>query len=151
LPLVPKGTWKTQFMVNLFTVVVVAIISLIVLNYVIKDTGVYRWIVSAVGAVIALFSFGTIPVAIISMFKKNISSGIGFLAVMLAFSKSKICGILRSSFLKAIVYVAGIWALEVRFNSLSEGLSQISSVLVAFGPIIIMLIGIGFILKSVKI
>ena len=97
-----------------------------------------------------MLSVGTIPILIVSLFKKNSSAGIGVIASLLLFSQSKIVGILRAAFLKAIVYVCGIWMLEKHFGSITNGLSQLSAVLIAFGPVVVMIIGIVFILKSVK-
>ncbi len=150
LPLT-QGSATGKFMVNLFTGIVVAIISLLLLNNVIKETNVYQWIVSAIGSIIALLSVGTIPTLIVSMFYKNRTAGIGFLGALLLFSKSKIAGVLRSSFLKAIVYVYGIWILEKNYGSVASGLSALSTVLVAFGPVFVMIIGIVIILKSAKL
>lgn len=145
-----QGNTTGKFMVNLFTGIIVAIASLLLLNYVIKDSSVYQWIVSVIGSVIALFSVGTIPILIISLFKKNSTAGIGLIGTLLLFSQSKIVGILRSAFLKAIVYVCGIWMLESKFGTIANGLSQLSAILIAFGPVVVMIIGIVFILKSVK-
>lgn len=149
LPLT-QGSATGKFMVNLFTGIVVAIASLLLLNYVVKETTVYQWIVSAIGSIIALLSLGTIPMLIVSLFKKNSSAGIGLIGTLLLFSKSKIVGVLRASFLKAVVYVGGIWMLEKHFGGIANGLSQLSTILIAFGPVVVMIIGIVFILKSVK-
>ena len=150
IPLSQKND-NSKFMVNLFTGIVVAIASLLVLNYVIKETSVYQWIVSIVGSIIALLSIGTIPIIIISLFKKNITAGIGLIGIIMLFSKSKIAGVLRASFFKAIIYVCGIWLLEKYFGSIASGLSQISTILVAFGPAFVMIIGLVIILKSAKL
>ena len=138
-------------MVNLFTGIVVAIASLLLLNYVVKETTVYQWIVSAIGSIIALLSVGTIPLLIVSLFKKNSPAGIGLIGTLLLFSKSKIVGVLRASFLKTIVYVGGIWMIEKHFGNIAHGLSQLSTVLVAFGPVVVMIIGLVLILKSAKL
>ena len=131
-------------MVNLFTGIVVAIVSLLLLNYVIKGSSIYQWVVSVIGSAIALLSVGTI----VSLFRKNSSAGIGLIGTLLLFSQSKVVGILRASFLKAIVYVCGIWMLEKHFGSIANGLSQLSAILIAFGPVVVMIIGIVLILKS---
>lgn len=149
LPLT-QGSATGKFMVNLFTGIVVAIASLLLLNYIIKGTSVYQWIVSAIGSIIALLSVGTIPMLIVSLFKKNSPAGIGLIGSLVLFSKSKVVGVLRASFLKAIVYVFGIWMLEKYFGNISNGISQLSTLLIAFGPVIIMIIGIAFIMKSLK-
>ena len=88
---------------------------------------------------------------IVSLFKKNSSAGIGLIGTLLLFSKSKIVGVLRASFLKAIIYVGGIWMIEKHFGSIANGLSQLSTILVAFGPVVVMIIGLVFILKNTKL
>lgn len=151
LPLVKVGE-RGEIMVRLLNGIIVAIASLLLLNYVIKRTGVYQWIVSALGCVIALFTVGTIPMQIISLFRKNsASNGIGIMGGLLLFSQSRMAGVLRASLYDAAIYVCGIWVLETRFGSIANGLSQVSAVLVAFGPVVIMIIGLVFILKSAKI
>ena len=104
--------------------------------------------VSIIGITIALISVGTIPMLIISIFKKTATAGIGLIGTLVLFSKSKVAGILRAAFLKAIVYVYGIWMLEKYFGSIANGLSQVSIVLIAFGPVVIMIIGLVLILRS---
>lgn len=150
LPLT-QGSATGKFMVKVFTGIVVAIASLLLLNYVIKKTSVYQWIVSAIGSIIALLSVGTIPMLIVSLFKKNSTAGVGLIGTLLLFSKSKIAGVLRASFLEAVVYVCGIWMLEKHFGTIANGLSQLSTVLVAFGPVVVMIIGLVLILKSAKL
>ena len=133
-------------MVKLFTGTVLALVSLFILNFIIKETSAYKLITSIIGATISLISIGSIPLAIISLIKKNHFSAIGILGAIYLFSKSRIAGILRDSFFKAIIYVLGIWLLERYFGNIANGVSQISLILVAFGPVIIILIGIGFVL-----
>jgi hypothetical protein len=87
---------------------------------------------------------------IVLLFKKNSTIGVGVIGSLLLFSQSKIVGILRAAFLKAIVYVCGIWMLEKYFGAIANGLSQLSAILVAFGPVVVMIIGLVFILKSEK-
>ena len=49
------------FMVKILIGMVVALAALLLLNYVIKKTDTYNWIVAVVGSIIALLSTGTIP------------------------------------------------------------------------------------------
>ena len=137
-----------NLMTNLLVAMLSAIVGLLILNYVIKDSSAYQWIVSVIGSIIALISVGTIPMLIVSIFKKNTTAGIGLIGTLLLFSKSKVAGILRASFLKAMVYVYGIWMLEKHFGSIANGLSQVSIVLIAFGPVVVMIMGLVIILKS---
>ena len=150
LPLT-KGDAKGKGMVDLFTGIVVAIISLLILNYVIKASSVYQWIVAALGSVIALISLGSVPALIIAKLKKNSLAGIGLIGALLLFSRSKIMGVLRSSFLKAVIFTLGILLLEKQFGSIADGMSVITAFLVAFGPVLVMIIGLVIILRSVKI
>lgn len=82
--------------------------------------------------------------------RKNSTMGVGLSSLLLLFSQSKVVGIFRTVFLKAIVYVCGIWMLEKYFGTIANGLSQLSAILVAFGLVIIMMIVLVIILKSVK-
>lgn len=47
-------------MVKILIGTVVALAALLLLNYVIKKTDTYNWIVAVVGSIIALLSMGTI-------------------------------------------------------------------------------------------
>ena len=147
LPL-SSGEAVGKFMVKLFTGIVIAVLSLALLNYVIKQSSAYRWIISVLGGVISLVSVGSIPFLIISTFNSNLNSGLGMIGLLILFSKSKVVGILRDSFLKAIVFVIGIWLLERFFGSIANGVSQLSVILIAFAPVIVCIIGVFFILKS---
>ena len=149
LPLT-RGNATGKFMVKVFTGIVLALFSLFLLNYVVKETSAYKWVVSVIGCMISVVSIGTIPITIISLLKKNSMTGIGIVSVLLLFSQSKVVGILRDSFFKAIVYVFGIWMLEKHFGSVSDGLSQLSTLAVLFGPAFVMIIGVVLILKSIK-
>lgn len=144
-------TNRGNIMTNLFVSFLAAILGLLILNYVIKKASIYRSIVSIIGGIIAFTSIGTIPLHIMSLFNKNSSAGIGIIGALLLFSKSRIVGILRSAILKAIVFVCGIWILENRFGSLANGLSQAVAIMVAFGPVLVMIVGIVLILKSAKL
>ena len=148
LPLA-TGSFRGKFMVNLFVGILVAIISLLLLNYVIKPTSAYQWLVAAIGVIISTLSLGTIPAAIAALLSRKRMGGIGIMGMIALFSQSKIMGVVRSSFLKAIVYVIGIGLLEKHFGSIANGFSQISLFFVAFAPVVVMIIGLVFILKSV--
>ena len=140
-----------NLMTNLFVAIVSAIAGLLILNYFIKTSDIYHTIVSIIGSIIVVLSVGTIPMVIITLIRKKrlatvaVATGIGLLFL---FSKSKIMGTLRSAVFKAIVYVGGIWILEKHFGSIANGMSFISSVFVAFGPVLVMQIGLYFIVKS---
>lgn len=147
-----KHFWNSgNLMTNLFVAIISAIAGLLILNYFIKTSDIYHTIVSIIGSIIVILSVGTIPMVIITLIQKKrlttvaVATGIGLLFL---FSKSKIMGTLRSAVYKAIVYVGGIWILEEHFGSLANGMSFISSVFVAFGPVLVMLIGLYFIVKS---
>lgn len=140
---------RKKLMVRILTSVVVSLVSLMLLNYVIKQTGLYRYAVTAVGAIISLLSLGSIPASIVSLLKKNAVSGVGLLTTVILFSKNPLIRILRTSFFDSIIYVAGIYVLESRFHSIAESVSVISVLIVSFMPVLLMLIGIYYILKSV--
>ena len=146
-----SGSARGKIMVNLFTAVVVALACLLFFNYVIKTSAVYQWIASGLAAVISLITLGTIPITIISLFKKTAVRVTGIIALLFLFSRNKLAGALRSGFLKAIVYVAAIFVLENRFGSIASGMSFISSLTVAFLPVVIVCIGLWFILKSARL
>mgnify|MGYP006065924499 CR=1 FL=1 len=141
---------KGQFLVKCFVGVMLSLLSLLLLNYVIKETIVYQWIVAVIGTIISIISIGTIPFTLIAFIKKNRVLGIGVLGILLAFSKSKIVGIMRDAFLKAIVFVFGIWILEDYFGDLATSASWIFHFLVAFGPVVVLLIGVSVLLKTLK-
>lgn len=146
---VNSGSAKGKFMVKVFTGIMLSLISLLILNFVIKQSGPYQYIVAAVGAVIAALSAVSIPIAIFSLVKKPGVCGVGLLAAAVVFSTSRAAGILRDAFFKAIVYVAGIYVLESRFGSIASGMSQMSLLAVAFGPVAIMLAGIFVMVRFV--
>lgn len=147
LPLT-QGNAVGKLMVKLFTGIVLALVSLLLLNYVIKGSAVYQWVVSLIAGAISIVSVGSIPLLIVSLIKKHSATGVGIIGAAVLFSQSKVAGILRDSFLKAVIYVLGIWLLEKKFGSIAAGMSQISMILVAFGPVVVMLIGIVLIIKS---
>ena len=134
-------------MIKILIGIVVALAALLLLNYVIKKTDTYNWIVAVVGSIIALLSMGTIPFLVISQLNANRVARVGLVGALLLFSKSSVAGILRASFLKAIIYVFGIWVLENNFDSLSN----LSMILAAFAPACVIIIGLILILKSAKI
>ena len=148
LPLT-SGSATGKFMVKMFTGVVLSLVSLMILNYVIKDSEPYRYLVAVIGGIITMISVGSIPLTIITLINSNKRSGIGLVATLLVFSKSRIVGIFRDSMFKSLIYVGGIYLLESRFGTIANSMSQLSILVVAFAPVAIMLIGIVFILKSV--
>ncbi len=137
-----------NLMTNLFVATLSAIVGLLILNYVVKTSDVYKWITSTIGGIIAVISVGTVPMMITALRKKS-TIAVGMVGAIMLFSRSRIVGIFRSAFLKAIVYVGGIWLLEKTFGTVANGMSHLASILIAAGPTIVMLIGIGFIVKSV--
>ena len=154
LNLIPGSGGKTkvkgQSMTKCFVGVVLSLVSLLLLNYVIKGTVIYQWIVAVVGIIVSLISIGTVPLTLIAFLHKNRVLTVGILGVLLAFSKSKIVGIIRDAFLKAIVFVFGIWLLEHYFGDLATSASWIFNFLVAFGPVAVLLLGVSVLLKTLK-
>lgn len=147
-------TNKGNFMTNLFVAVIATIAGLLILNYVIKTSNIYHFIVSIIGSIIVFLSVGTIPMVIIALIRKKNMKTLtitGIIGLLFLFSRSKIIGALRAAFFQAIVYVGGIWMLEKYFGNIANGLSVISGIVVAFVPIIIIIIGLLLIVKSVKL
>lgn len=152
LPYRARQTAENRLKIRTFIIgMVVALAALLLLNYVIKKTDTYNWIVAVVGSIIALLSMGTIPFLVISQLNANRVARVGLVGALLLFSKSSVAGILRASFLKAIIYVFGIWVLENNFESISNSLSNLSMILAAFAPACVIIIGLILILKSAKI
>jgi len=144
-----SGSATGKFMVRMFTGIILALISLMLFNFIVKESEIYRYIVSSLGAVITMLSIGSIPLSLVSLITNRNTSGIGFLAILFIFSKSKVVGILRDSFFKAIVYVVGIYVLETEFGTIANSMSRFATVTVAFAPAVIMIIGMIIMIKSV--
>lgn len=138
-------------MANIFAGVVVAIAAMLLMNYVIKVSSAYQWITATIGGIVTVVSVGTIPMVFISLVNNTAVVKLSIIGTLIMFSKSKIAGVLRSSFLKAVVYVFGIGLLEKHFGTVATGMSQLSAFGVAFGPVIVMLVGLILILKAVKL
>lgn len=138
-----------KFMVELLTGVVVAVISLLILNIVIHNSGPYKYIVSILGGVFSVLSIGSVPLMLTALVS-NVSVGkAGFWIALLMFAKSKVLVIFRHALWEAIIFLAALYLLEVKFGSLTLVVSQISAIVVAFMPTVIIIIGLVFILKSV--
>ncbi len=138
-----------QLAVKILTAVVLAIVGLVILNFVVKQSGPYQLLTGVLGAVIALISVGTVPLAVWSLIKQNSTAAVGIAAALLVFSQSRLGGCFRSALFQAVVYVGGVYVLEERMADVSAGLSQASLIITAFMPVIIMLIGIFILVKSV--
>ena len=147
-----KGNGKMPFLVAVFTGVVLAFVALFLLNKVIKPTSVYQWIASIIGAIISLFSLGTIPSAVIAQFRRRAAMGtVGAVAAWMMVSRTRVAGILRDAFFKALVFVFGLWLIEVRFGSLAAGVSNFVLLVTAFGPAVIIIIGLVILMRTAKI
>ena len=143
---------KMRFLVAVFTGVVVAFVALFLLNHVIKPTSTYQWIASIIGSIISLISLGTLPAVLISLFRTNASKGLtGAVAVCMVFAKTKVAGIFRDAFLKALVFVFGLWLIEEKAGSLAAGVSNFVLIVTAFAPVLIMIIGLVILLRSVRV
>ena len=138
------GKFATDFICRALTGSVVGLISLYLLNVVIKPTELYQWIVTAIGAIVTLISVGSIPLTLAALLGKKNLMALGVLGA--ALSK---CGVVRKAFWKAVAFLAGIWILENQFGSLAAAADTISLFFVVFLPVFIMLIGLWLIVKSV--
>lgn len=76
-------------MVKILIGMVVALAALLLLNYVIKKTDTYNWIVAVVGSIIALLSTGTIPFLVISQLNANRVARVGLVGALLLFRKQR--------------------------------------------------------------
>lgn len=146
-----RGNARGKLMVNVLTAVVVALLCLLFLNFVVKSSSVYQWIASVIAALISLVSIGTIPAAIASLFQTTAARGGGILALFIIFSQGRLAGALRAGFVKAVIYVAAIFILENRFGNIANGMSFISTLVVAFLPVVIVCMGLYFILRSARL
>lgn len=86
LPLT-SGSATGKFMVKIFTGMVLALVSLMILNFVVKESETYRYLTACLGALIAITSLGSIPIFIISIIKANSYSGMGFIGMLFYFLK----------------------------------------------------------------
>ena len=135
--------------VKILTAVVVAGLALVILNYVVKQSGAYQFLIGALGAVIALVSVGTVPLAAWGLIKKNSLAAAGIAAALIVFSGSRLAGCLRSALFQAVVYVGGVYVMEEKLAQVSAGVSRFSVIITAFMPVIIMLVAIVILVKSV--
>lgn len=137
------------FMYRIFLHVLMALVGLLVLNVVVKNSGIYRTMTSMIGLIISIAAVGSISLAILSAVRKNAMSGLVAIAGISLLMQSRFAGILRSAFLKAVIYFAGVIFIEQKFGSVSNGLLTLSNILVAFGPAVIILLALAVIIRSV--
>ena len=146
---------RDKFSKTLFTAetllkcVIIALVSLLILNFVVKKSAIYIWITAGVGGIIASFSVITGSFAVLSMINPSLITRAGVLGILAAVSLCQPAGIIRGAFLKAFIYVLGIWLLESQFGSLANGVSVIVNLLVAFVPVVILLLGLFIMVRSV--
>ena len=137
------GKFATDFISRVLTGSVVGLLSLYLLNVVVKQTQLYQWIVMSVGTLITLISVGSIPLSIITAFGKKNLVALGIFGTILAK-----CSFIRKAFLKSLAFLLGIWILENQFGSLAAAADSISLMIVAFLPVGVMFVGLGMIVKS---
>lgn len=141
-----KDNFKGRLMVYLFTAVVVAIGSVLLFKAV-KETSAYKWVTSTLGIAVSVIALGSVPLSLIEQFGKHLN--IKTFGALYLFAKSRVAGIFRSAVIKAGVYVLGIGLLEHYFGGIEQGVSVLTSLIAIFAPIVIMLIGLGYIVRSV--
>lgn len=78
-------------MVKILIGMVVALAALLLLNYVIKKTDTYNWIVAVVGSIIALLSTGTIPFLVIAQLNANRVARVGLVGALPAVFEKQRC------------------------------------------------------------
>ena len=147
-----QGGLRAKFLpVRLLTGIVVALLALLLFNFVIRSSEIYQWIVGAIAAVISLISVCSVPVLLISAIKQSAAQigGAGLLVSFLILAKSKVGVLLRSAFFKALIFTLGIWLVEAKWGSVAAAAATISAIVVAFMPAVICLIAIFWIVRSV--
>lgn len=135
--------------INLFTGIISALLSLAILNYIIKTTPFYAAFASIIGTALSATSLSSIIVILISFFLRQKRSNNILYQSLLAFSKTSVGKVIVSSFLKAVLYVIGIWIMENFFPEIQTQVSSLIAIFTAFVPCLILLFGICLILKSV--
>lgn len=148
-PLLGAGKRIPMSMTKLFTLIVTAVISILILNVFIKKTGAYSSITSIIGAIISFFSAGGTIISLTRRIsRKDITAG--FFAAVFMFMDNPVSKSLRTSFANAILYVFIIWLMEFFCGSLVGGVSYIISIILALAPCFIMIFGIRLVLRSLR-
>ena len=130
-----------------FAGVVFALLGLLALKWV-KTTPGYKWIVDVVASVIILLT--TLP--FIGLLIKKIAGPVvaaGLTAFMLFFGNGPIAVYLRNTMLKALLLTVGIILVERYCGSLGAFASAASSIIIAFGPLVLLIIAVFVMLSSV--
>lgn len=144
-----KGIRKFQFVAIFSSVILSLAVTLIIVNLLIKPSSAYKLATAILGAVISLISLGSIPVAIITMMKKNFAPSIVAIAMLYGFFNTKIMKNFRGAFFKSLVITFGLLVFETYFGSLVNGLNILTMIISSFLPCIIMIVAIGIMTWSV--
>lgn len=126
--------------------IIIAIIATMILNYVIKQSGPYKWLFSSVGAMIILLALAVAVVAAIAYFRRDLFAG-GFRKTLGVFSGGSFARTCWKSVLQAFLLVLGIWILEWRFGTVANALSNFAVIVAAFAPSVMVIIALAFILN----
>ena len=136
----------SMFPLVAFAGVVFALLGLLALKLV-KATSGYKWIVDVVSSVIILLT----ALPFIGRLIKKIAGPVvaAGLTFMLFFGNGPIAVYLRNTMLKAILLTVGIILVERYCGSLSVFASAASSIIIAFGPLVLLIIAVFVMLSSV--
>lgn len=147
-PLLGAGRRSKMSMGKILAGAVSALIGLVILNTIVKTSDIYANIVTGIGAVISIFSLSNFSfTAIAALNKKNVAAT-GIFALAALFMDNPISNAVRMSFIKAVIYVLIIWMMEHFCGSLAGGVSLVFSIIAAFIPAVVMLIGIVIIIRN---
>ena len=154
--LFPLTRNSDSWVVKLFGNLIICLVALFVLNSIIKYTKIYQWLVKVIGAIISFIAAGSIPTMIRNIMRgrPNISPNSPVattvvLAGVALFMEGPIAAIFRKAFFKAIAYIVAILFLEWKFGALANVGSYMAALVIAFVPVVIMLIAIVIMLRSV--
>jgi hypothetical protein len=144
-----------RLFVKIFQGMVCGFVALVVLNYVVKQTGAYQAFVSVLGGIIATLAALSIPAvigAVLSSRSGRTVSTVGAVALLgayLSFSRSYPMAVLRSALFQALAFFVSLYVLETFYGSLTGAVAATSNFLVVFGPVFVMLLGIYFIVSAI--
>ncbi|MGN1308097.1 MAG: hypothetical protein ACI4V3_10550 [Faecousia sp.] len=133
IPLSNPGYRRWDF-VNILAGFVTALIAMLIMNYIIKPSSVYRDIMDVVTAVVSIASVAGVPLLIYSRFSSRNVITAAVVVSFIAFSRNRLFGIIRSAILRSFVFLGLIYILEVRFGSIAASAASISQIIVAFAP-----------------
>lgn len=140
------GAFFSHMMGWVLARMLIALAATLLLNYVIKASGPYKWLFSSVGAVVLVLALVVAVLWALSRANRNLFAG-GFRNSLRRFSSGSIAGACWRSVLESLFLFVTIFVLELRFGSVAAAFSTISAVVVAFLPSLLVILALAFILK----